>query len=181
MAAALKRFWEMAQWRWTPFFGLVGGSLLYVLLVILIVPNKIGAAEKTKPGQDLRVIGDESPSSGSETMGAAARTPGGRPFSRPGMTGAQPGGMSPPPPPPSPMLMPQPPMDPRMGAPEAPPPPPPPPQQEEPEVEEEQGANPMRTPNRALAGALRMLPPPTAVPAAPEPEPEPDEPDDEDE
>jgi hypothetical protein len=186
VAAALKRLWEAAQWRWTPFFGLVGGSLLYVLLVILIVPSKIGA-DKAKAGE-LVVIGDE-PSPLNATMGGdSTRSPGARPFARqPSPMATEPGvGMgSEPPQRPEPMPPPQPiPIDPRAATPpppEPPPPPPPPPQQqqEEEEEEEEQGANPGR-PNRALAGALRMMPPPAVrPPAGPEPEPEPDEPDDE--
>lgn len=39
---ALSRVLELARWRWTPFLALVGGSLVYVVLVVLLVPSRIG-------------------------------------------------------------------------------------------------------------------------------------------
>jgi hypothetical protein len=36
------RFADVLSWRWTPTFALVGGSLVFVLLVIAIVPDQVG-------------------------------------------------------------------------------------------------------------------------------------------
>jgi hypothetical protein len=36
------RFAELLRWRWTPAVALVGGSLLFVLLAVALVPDEIG-------------------------------------------------------------------------------------------------------------------------------------------
>lgn len=186
--AALNTLWGIVRWRWTPFFALVGGSLLYALVVILIVPSNIGRSTASK-AEELVVVGDDS-SPLSATVGAS-RTPRStnpRGFSppprapitppaapvRPFVPTPAPEPRSAPPPPPEPVVEPPPP------PPEPPPPPPPPPAAEEeaeeeaePEEEEQQGAAPIQA-RRNIAGALRVLPPAATPAPSPDDAPEPD-------
>lgn len=187
MAAAMKTLLGVAQWRWTPFFAIVGGTIVYVLLMALIVPTEIGSSKSSK-ARGVSVIKDESPPI-TANMGGTSRAFPSRPptLSRPSQPTPTLPAMAPPPPPmerPDPIPPPA-----REVLPDPPPPPPmPPPHEAEEEVEEEeeeeeQGAAPSPRPHRAIAGALRMLPqagrPPQVAPPAPqgEDEPEPDEPD----
>ncbi len=39
---ALKFFSDFTNWRWAPSVALVGGTLLYILLVLLFVPDEVG-------------------------------------------------------------------------------------------------------------------------------------------
>jgi hypothetical protein len=50
------RFAELLGWRWTPAFALVGGSLLFVLLAVVIVPDELGAG-LTAPSGRVRTPG----------------------------------------------------------------------------------------------------------------------------
>jgi hypothetical protein len=172
MAAALKALLAVAHWRWTPFFGLLGGALLYVGIVLLVVPTKInGPSPRAK--ESLVVLTDES----SPLSASVARDPRASAVRSPSMH-AQPAlptrppepSLQPEPHPPQGMMAPQlREVEPRP-QPEPPQPPPPPPAQpvqpdEEDEEgdedeEDEHGAAPPPPRNRALAGALRMLPRP---------------------
>jgi hypothetical protein len=174
----------VVRWRWTPFFALVTSSLFYVLIVILIVPSKIDARSASAKGEELVIVGDEPATSNALTTTRPPRPSTPRSFATPPSRPATPPASEP-----TPAPMPLRP-DPPVREPEPPPPPPPPPEppppaqedEEEAEEEEEQGAvQPRRIPPRALAGALRILPPPAGRAPAPEPEPEPDEPDEEEE
>lgn len=44
------RFAEVLSWRWTPAFALVGGSLVFVLLAIALVPDQLGPRFSPQPG-----------------------------------------------------------------------------------------------------------------------------------
>ena len=157
--AALKNLGQVARWRWTPFFGLIIASLVYVLVALLAIPTKVGGsggARGTKSsGKTAPVIvtDTEETSALSQDMPASiARAPQRTPRTQPAMmpprpipAPASPPPMAeqPPPPPPQPVPI-------RESAgpgpsPDVPPPPEPPAEQVR---------------NRAqIAGALRVLPP----------------------
>jgi hypothetical protein len=48
---ALKWFTDFATWRWAPTVGLIGATLLYILLVLLVVPGEVGL-----PGLDAKFV-----------------------------------------------------------------------------------------------------------------------------
>ena len=48
---ALKWFTDFATWRWAPTVGLIGATLLYILLVLLVVPGEVGL-----PGLDAKFL-----------------------------------------------------------------------------------------------------------------------------
>jgi outer membrane biosynthesis protein TonB len=48
---ALKWFTDFATWRWAPTVGLLGATLLYILLVLLVVPGEVGL-----PGLDAKFV-----------------------------------------------------------------------------------------------------------------------------
>jgi hypothetical protein len=60
---------EFASWRWAPTVALIGATLLYILLVLLIVPSEIGL-----PGMNTKFV-----PRGSHGAGSAADA--GSPFS----------------------------------------------------------------------------------------------------
>jgi hypothetical protein len=163
--AAPNILWVVVRWRWTPFFALVGSSLLYVIVVLLLVPSQLGRTATSKAGELVVVGNDSSPVTA--TVGGSPRRP------RDPAPRSQPPAVAPPPPPPMPERFPESPPMGQMEAPPMPPPPEPPPPQganEEEEEEEEdddgdeneegeQGAvEPPSRRDRALAGALRVMP-----------------------
>jgi outer membrane biosynthesis protein TonB len=170
MAAALRSLQWIARWRWTPFFALLGGSLIYVAVVLLVVPTKIAAP--SSPTETLVILNDD----GSQLTTSVGRAPRGNaprvstPMAQPGagaISEPMPPPHSEPPAPPAPVApmvepRPQPEAPPAPPPPQPQPPPPPQPQEEDDEddEEEEQGAAPPpRVPGRSIAGALRLLPP----------------------
>ncbi len=48
---ALKWFTDFATWRWAPTVGLIGATLFYILLVLLVVPGEVGL-----PGLDAKFV-----------------------------------------------------------------------------------------------------------------------------
>jgi hypothetical protein len=168
----------VARWRWTPFFAIVAGTLLYVLLVVALVPARIG--DTPPPRFRAPLAGTESDT--------AARTLAATQMSRPDLSDtaqqAMPGpAVAPPPTPPAPedvsrfgFSPPLPRAEPPAAAPPAPPPviqpPPPPPPQPPPPAEVPAAA---QVASRAMAAPLNGLPALQAPPApnAPQGEPPP--------
>lgn len=163
-----------ASWRWMPFCALVAGSLLYVGLVVLIVPNKLGklpkqgfSASPSGPGSDMLTSGALDRSAGALHRESSLPSP--RRVMRPpprggGLTHA----LSAPPTPVAPLRSPT--RREALGEPVASPPPPappPPPQPVVPEPENEPPAEPpTRIVQRSIANGLHLVRPrPSPAPA----------------
>lgn len=70
---------EFLRWRWAPFVGLVGASLFYVLLAVLLIPSQVGAAEPEpdelgEPGEDTNAGNPETGDAPAEPSDSTVRT-----------------------------------------------------------------------------------------------------------
>lgn len=164
---ALKILTSFVSWRWTPCVALIGSSLLYVLIVVLVTPKSLSFGGP--PSKAVNVIeGPEPTNAMTPARGATRREPAAT-REAPAMVPATPPPPAPvaPPPPPSPAD------EPRRVEP-APPPPPAPPAGEPGEPDEEPHAAPpppITARDRSLAAPLRMMPQLTANPNAVAPPP----------
>jgi len=165
---ALKILTSFVSWRWTPCVALIGSSLLYVLIVVLVTPKSLSFGGP--PSKAVNVIeGPEPTNAMTPSRGATRREPAAT-REAPAMVPATPLPPTPvavPPPPPSPAD------EPRRVEP-APPPPPAPHAAEPGEPDEEPHAAPpppITARDRSLAAPLRMMPQLTANPNAVAPPP----------
>jgi hypothetical protein len=77
---ATKSMNELVAWRWAPCFGLIGGTLLIILFLILVVPTRLGAAPSGAAEQPAPSIPAAVPThrpgspTFTSTLGAATRT-----------------------------------------------------------------------------------------------------------
>ncbi|HEY3499567.1 MAG TPA: hypothetical protein VGK73_32980, partial [Polyangiaceae bacterium] len=78
---------DVLGWRWTPAVALVGGSLLFVLLAVTLVPDDLGEG-LAAPGAKTRSSAPQSSASGVPGY-AAMPSKGVRPLPHHGATGRQ--------------------------------------------------------------------------------------------
>jgi hypothetical protein len=156
---AVKLFKDIVEWRWTPCVAIIGSSLLYVLIAIIVVPSEIAS---TPPGKEAAAGRAVTVPEGMEPNNAftgSPRRPTAPPVVPPPPAPEAPPAMAPPPPPP-PEPPPPPAEEPAREEPPPPPPAPPPPPPQEEEVEEEAEPVPAPTaqvPPQTVEGRARFL------------------------
>jgi len=152
---ALKLLSAFVFWRWTPCFALIGSSLLYVLIVVLVTPKTLSFGGTPKA---VNVIEGPAPTNATPPADRGGASPRRSPPAQPASPALPPPAPATPAPPPPPT----PAEEPRREAP-PPPPPAPAPAPAQPDDEEEPAPPPaVHQPNpnaRFMAAPLRFIPP----------------------
>ncbi|MBI3203568.1 MAG: hypothetical protein HYZ29_18665 [Myxococcales bacterium] len=157
---ALKLLTSFVAWRWTPCVALIGSSLLYVLIVVLVTPKSLSFGGP--PSKAVNVIEGPDPTNAlAPARGASRREPTApAPPAMAPVMAAPPTPVAPLPPPPAPAE--------EVRRAEPPPPPTPTPAAPDPaEADDEPHAAPpppINARDRALSAPLRMMPQLTANP-----------------